>query len=113
MSSTALTAISVEKEAQTLTVSFADGLSVAFPLDPFRRACPCVMCRGGHETMGQPIDPEIFFETPHKTRTLRAITPIGTYALQFTWEDGHNTGLYRLDMIRSWAVSLTALRSAR
>jgi DUF971 family protein len=108
-----LTSISVEKEAQTLMVGFADGLSVAFPLDSFRRACPCVMCRGGHELMGVPIDPEIFLETPQKVRTLRAITPIGTYALQFTWEDGHNTGLYRLETIRGWAEALTALRSAR
>jgi DUF971 family protein len=109
----ALTSISVEKEAQTLTVGFADGLSVAFPLDGFRRACPCVMCRGGHELMGVPIDPEIFLEAPQKVRTLRAITPIGTYALQFTWEDGHNTGLYRIETIRGWAEALTALRSVR
>lgn len=108
-----LTSLTVEKEAQTLSVAFADGLDVAFPLDSLRRACPCVMCRGGHENMGQPIDPEIFFETPHKIRTVRGITPIGTYALQFTWEDGHNSGLYRLDTIRSWAKFLNERLSTR
>ncbi len=109
----ALTSITVEKEAQTLSLSFADGLSAALPLDSLRRACPCVMCRGGHELMGVPIDPEIFLETPHKIRTVRAITPIGTYALQFTWEDGHNSGLYRIDTIRSWAEFLNARLSTR
>ncbi len=108
-----LSALTVEKEAQILVVSFADGLSAALRLDSLRRACPCVMCRGGHENMGAPIDPAIFLETPQKIRTLRAITPIGTYALQFTWEDGHNSGLYRIDTIRSWAEFVSAPSSAR
>jgi len=108
-----LTSLTVEKEAQTLSVSFADGLAVSFPLDSLRRACPCVMCRGGHDLMGVPIDPEIFLETPHKIRTVRGISPIGTYALQFTWEDGHNSGLYRLETIRSWAEFLNARSLSR
>lgn len=108
-----LTALTVEQEAQTLTVAFADGLSAALPLDSLRRACPCVMCRGGHELMGVPIDPEIFLEAPTKTRRIRGIAPMGTYAIQITWEDGHNTGLYRVDNLRVWAEFLSARSSTR
>jgi DUF971 family protein len=44
---------------------------------------------------------------------VRGISPIGTYALQFTWEDGHNSGLYRLETIRSWAEFLNARSLSR
>jgi len=32
---------------------------------------------------------------------LRALTPIGNYAIQATWGDGHDTGLYTWDQLRT------------
>ncbi len=32
---------------------------------------------------------------------LSRIVPVGGYALQPTWADGHNTGLYSLDYLRA------------
>jgi len=29
------------------------------------------------------------------------LEPVGNYALRFTWGDGHNTGIYSFDLLRS------------
>ncbi len=102
-----LTGVTVEQDAQTITCTWSDGFRFAFPMDGLRRACPCVMCKGGHEHMGAPVDLDVFRGTPLKRRTVRGAQPMGGYALQFTWEDGHNSGLYRLDQLRAWAEALS------
>ena len=104
-----LRTVTVEKETQTLTCIWADGFSFSFGLDALRLSCPCVTCRGGHEHMGAPIDPTHFVQPPNQKREVRSIKPMGNYALQITWEDGHNTGLYRFETLRMWADQLLAL----
>jgi DUF971 family protein len=29
-----------------------------------------------------------------------SVRPVGRYAIQITWEDGHNTGIYTYDRLR-------------
>jgi DUF971 family protein len=69
-----------------------------YPLSHLREACPCVECRGGHENMGIANGPEhILALTPARSYKLDGetpVVPIGNYALQFHWDDGHNTGIY-------------------
>lgn len=31
---------------------------------------------------------------------LKALTPVGNYAVQASWKDGHQTGIYTWDMLR-------------
>jgi DUF971 family protein len=30
-----------------------------------------------------------------------SVTPVGNYALQFGWSDGHNTGIYSFEYLRA------------
>lgn len=92
--------ISVDHEQQTLSITWADGVVSEFPLDALRRVCPCVYCRGGHEFMGQKMDAQELLRPPKLTRKVTSIKPIGNYALQFTWGDGHNSGLYQFIALR-------------
>jgi DUF971 family protein len=32
---------------------------------------------------------------------LMEIRPVGNYAIEFRWEDGHSTGIYAYDYLRS------------
>ncbi len=32
---------------------------------------------------------------------LTALTPVGNYGVQASWKDGHNTGIYTWEMLRS------------
>lgn len=92
--------ITVKSELQELQIGWGDGHQSRFPMEGLRRSCPCVFCQGGHENMGQTVDPKIFLEPSTRERAITNITQVGNYALQITWDDGHDTGIYRFERLR-------------
>jgi DUF971 family protein len=91
------TRIVADDAAQELGIRWADGRDVSYSYEGLRRACPCAMCRGGHGSVPEPVDP-IVWELPSlQTYSLREIRPAGNYAIQLVWGDGHAAGLW------SWA----------
>jgi DUF971 family protein len=72
-----------------------------YPLSQLREACPCVECRGGHQFMGSQYDPDNLLKlVPKRSYTIVNIERVGNYALQPTWDDGHQTGIYTWDYLR-------------
>jgi len=87
-----------------LAVKWDDGSESYVTLEKLRRACPCAGCKGEMDVMGnlyrnpaQPLPPQAF--------QLVQIASVGGYAVQPTWADGHNTGIYSFDYLRSVAAS--------
>lgn len=94
--------IDVQQIGHELALRWDDGSETFLPLEHLRRACPCAGCKGETDVMGNvykgpdvPLKPESF--------VLRRLTPVGTYALQPTWADGHNSGLFTFDYLRQLA----------
>ena len=94
--------IDVQQIGHELALRWEDGSETFLPLEHLRRACPCAGCKGETDVMGNvykgpdvPLKPESF--------VLRRLTPVGTYALQPTWADGHNSGLFTFDYLRQLA----------
>jgi DUF971 family protein len=82
-----------------LAVKWADGTESFITLELLRRACPCAGCKGEMDIMGNlykgpdvKLRPESF--------VLRQLVPVGTYAVQPTWGDGHNSGIYSFEYLR-------------
>ena len=63
------------------------------PLEKLRRACPCAACGGEPDVMGHVASASRQLR-PAEFRAARASSFVGGYALQPTWNDGHDTGLY-------------------
>ena len=61
-----------------------------------RLACPCAGCVD--EFTGEKILSE---EQVHQNIYPLSIEYVGNYAIQFSWSDGHNTGIYSFDLLRS------------
>lgn len=83
---------------EELAVAWSDNTESFFPLEILRRNCPCAVCQGEADVMGQ-------VERPNNTLSsasfeLKAVQPVGGYALQMLWGDGHNTGLYSFIYLR-------------
>jgi DUF971 family protein len=93
--------VSVSNADQTLTIVWGDDHRSVFPLEGLRRACPCVVCAGGHEFMSQPVNPAIFKQPPTQNWTITDLKEMGNYAVQIVWGDGHDTGIYRWESLRS------------
>lgn len=92
--------IEVSNSEQVLEITWADGHKSIYPLYGLRKNCPCVMCRGGHSEMGK-YEMGLFFVEPAQHFEIKNIETIGNHALRISWSDGHNTGMYRWDLLRA------------
>jgi ATP-binding protein involved in chromosome partitioning len=84
------------RDARTLSTLWEDGHKNDFDVRDLRLACRCAMCV--EEMSGRPLlDPK----TVRQDVAPRTITSVGNYAIQFHWNDGHSTGIYSFDHLRT------------
>jgi DUF971 family protein len=95
----------VQQIGQELAIAWNDGTEVFLPLEAFRRACPCAVCRGEPDVLGNLQSPEV--EYAPESFELRAWQVIGGYAVRPTWGDGHGTGLYTFGLLQRIAAEAT------
>ena len=89
---------SIQQIGNELAIAWNDGAETYLPLEAFRRACPCAVCGGEPDVLGNIERPEVTY-TPASFE-LRGYQIVGGYALQPTWGDGHGTGLYTFPYLR-------------
>ncbi len=83
---------------QRLLIDWKDGKRSEFSLAQLRRVCPCATCRTEREQQGSnPL--RILKADPTGVRVLTARL-VGSYAIQFDWSDGHNTGIFDFRFLR-------------
>ncbi len=90
--------VDIQHIGQELAIKWEDGHESFIPLEKLRRSCPCAGCKGEMDVMGN------LYKAPEQKLTpaafqLRQIVPIGTYAVQPVWADGHATGIYSFDYL--------------
>lgn len=83
-----------------LALAWSDGHESYIPFDVLRRACPCALCAkkkvsGTVSTPAAETVPDTF------SGTIAALMPVGAYAVQVVWDDGHDTGIYAFDTLRA------------
>jgi DUF971 family protein len=82
-----------------LVIVWEDGREDYLQLEMLRRNCPCAMCRGERDLLGyvhrgpkRPLTERSFQLVSHR--------PVGGYALQIKWADGHDDGIYSYETLR-------------
>ncbi len=88
------TGVKADRTKRVVTISWSDGTSCDYPFAGLRANCPCVECKGGHEHMGGPFDVALLHSAQNDELTLTRVAPVGSYALQFVWSDGHDSGIF-------------------
>ena len=86
-----------------IQVRWSDGHEASLPAYEVRCACPCAQCVD-ENTGRQMLDPA---QVPQNV-SVEAMQQLGNYAVSFTWSDGHSTGIYAWDYLRSLADRLAA-----
>lgn len=85
-----------QRDARTLSVLWEDGHCDDFDVRDLRLACHCALCI--EEMSGRKVlDPK----TVRHDVSPRVISSIGNYAIGIDWNDGHNSGIYSFDHLRS------------
>jgi DUF971 family protein len=93
--------ITADRTKGVLTITWDDRHESRYAFEGLRAVCPCVECKGGHANMGGPPDPRLVRDRPRTGLTLAHIDQVGSYALQFTWGDGHSAGIYTWEFLRA------------
>ncbi len=107
------TEITLHTKSRTLEVSFDDGSHYQLPAEFLRVYSPSAEVRGhgpGQETL----------QTGKRNVEITALDAVGNYAVQPTFSDGHNTGIYSWDWLHHlgsdhdalWAEYLGRLENA-
>jgi len=79
-----------------ISVTWNDGHIGHYLLQALRDNCPCATCNESRE-QGSAILP-VYEEGKYQ---LSAIKQVGQYAIQIKWQDGHDTGIYTFQFLRS------------
>ena len=80
----------------TIKLRWPDGHETVYPARLLRLHCRCAACI--EETSGKPLlDPD---SVPQTVRAQR-IELCGQYAMQITWTDGHDTGIFSFRDLRA------------
>lgn len=93
--------IEVDRKGREVRITWADGYRSVYSLDYLRKICPCAVCSGlrRQEDPLRILKPDQIV-TRAELRSERPVELVGNYALQFFWDDGHNTGLYSFEYLR-------------
>jgi DUF971 family protein len=95
-----MTPRTLKRDGDSLAIEWADGATTRTTWRVLRKECPCAGCR---EERTKPADPfkvlserEVAAGAPQPV----AMKPVGTYAYQIQWNDGHDSGIYTLEFLR-------------
>jgi len=107
------TEIKLHQKSRVLEVTFSDGHSFRLPYEFLRVHSPSAEVRG--HGPGQEV-----LQIGKRSVEIRALDPVGSYAVQPAFSDGHSTGIYSWDYLyelgenqeKLWAQYLAKLKEA-
>ena len=91
------TEITLHQASRLLEISFADGKNFRLPCEFLRVFSPSAEVRG--HGPGQEV-----LQTGKQEVTITAVEPVGQYAVQMRFSDGHDTGIYSWDLLYDYGV---------
>lgn len=83
-----------------LAIAWADGHESYLPIESLRKSCPCATCRAESENEAREGPLRVLRGKSGGASRIARISPVGTYAIQIVWADGHDSGLYTYEMLR-------------
>lgn len=90
---------SIQQIGRELVVVWPDGREDYLSLESLRRDCPCAMCKGEGDLLGN------VHRGPQRPYGLGSFLmhgwqKVGGYAIQIYWQDGHHDGIYTYEFLR-------------
>ena len=88
-------------DEQTLRIHWSDGGLRDYAVAELREKCPCATCREKRSAPPPPPN-QLNVLSIEETRpvTIVGMRPVGSYAYAIHFSDGHNTGLFTLDLLQ-------------
>jgi DUF971 family protein len=97
--------VSLRRDGDRLVIEWSDGFRGSISLTNLRAACPCAGCNEKRQAPPDPFrvlsDKELQAGVPMPV----AMPARGSYAYQIVWNDGHDSGIYKLELLRELCES--------
>lgn len=96
------TELQLVSDAELLVV-WSDGQRRQYSLLELREECPCASCRERRAGAAPPSPTLLPVLSPEDALPLKivAMKPVGNYAYSIAFSDGHDTGIFTFDFLRS------------
>lgn len=92
--------VKIKKELEgLLTCEWEDGFKSTIKPEKLRNECPCADCRDKHEQQSK-TSKFIMPTFKQGKNELKKLTPVGNYAINAVWGDGHDSGIYPWEFFR-------------
>lgn len=78
-----------------VAINWSDGHESLFFAAHLRKNCPCADCETRKKNLGDKAFPFV------EEAQFRSVEPKGRYAIAFSFDDGHSTGIYTYQYLRS------------
>jgi DUF971 family protein len=82
-----------------LALRWTDGRESYFPLEFLRKRCPCALCAGETDLLGNIYKGKV--DLAPASFQLKRCAVVGGYGIQPEWSDGHSSGIYSFSYLRS------------
>ena len=92
MSERVPTTITLHQKSRVLEIAFSDGKTFRLPYEFLRVYSPSAEVKG--HGPGQEV-----LQTGKRSVEIRSLEPVGSYAVQPNFSDGHTTGIYSWDYL--------------
>lgn len=85
-----------------IEIVWADGHASRYDFPYLRDECPCAVCNDQRQKKAQDKSSGLPAFPMYKEKArARAAKAVGNYAIQIEFTDGHSTGIYSFDFLRS------------
>ena len=91
------TEIKLHQKSRVLEIAFADGRAFSLPCEFLRVYSPSAEVRG--HGPGQEV-----LQVGKQEVSITRVEPVGSYAVQLTFSDGHDTGIYSWELLYDYGI---------
>ncbi|TWU07134.1 hypothetical protein CA54_55390 [Symmachiella macrocystis] len=93
--------LNLSSQDGNLIIVWNDGVRMEYAATVLRNSCPCATCRAQRnapapDPLGLPV---LSIEEAAPTK-VAGMKPLGNYAYNIAFSDGHATGIYSLELLR-------------
>lgn len=101
----------LERDDQgALVITWSDDCRTRTTAAELRKSCPCATCRekksdGGSES--NPMMLPVISLQEAQPLTINSMRPVGNYAYNIAFSDGHDSGIFTFDFLRALGTTLS------
>ncbi len=106
-----VTPVAIQREGEAaISIQWSDTTTTNWTAGELRKACPCATCRekrrgDGEGQASKPRMLPVLSAAEARPLKIESMRPVGTYAYNIGFTDGHSSGLFTFAMLRRMADS--------